>query len=187
MNKIVLNFATAGLLLAAGSCHAAGALSFSSEETVDSSPATVWKYVGDFNGFDLWHPQVRSSTVKGAGNKVGAVRTLKLSDGSELVEKLLKYNAAGTSYTYASLKSPFPIKNYVATISVSPAAEGKTLMKWSATFDAVNIDEDIATEMVAIALNGGLGKVVANFQKPGAPEGASTAGSDAASAAAAAP
>jgi mxaD protein len=79
MNKIVLNFATAGLLLAAGSCHAAGALSFSSEETVDSSPATVWKYVGDFNGFDLWHPQVRSSTVKGAGNKAGAVRTLKLS------------------------------------------------------------------------------------------------------------
>lgn len=186
MNKFVLNFATAGLLLAAGICHAAGALSFSSEETVDSSPATVWKYVGDFNGFDLWHPQVRSSTVNGASNKVGAVRTLKLSDGSELVEKLLKYNAAGTSYTYTSLKSPFPIKNYVATISVSPAAEGKTLMKWSATFDAVNIDEDIATEMVAIALNGGLGKVVANFQK-GAPEGASMPESEAAPAAAPAP
>ena len=39
-------------------------------------------------------------------------------------------------------------------------------MKWSATFDAVNIDADIATEMVAIALNGGLSKVVTNFQKP---------------------
>lgn len=175
MNKLVLQAATAGLLLAAGACHAAGSLSFSSEETVDSAPATVWKYVGDFNGFDLWHPQVRSSTVKGADNKVGAVRTLKLFDGSELVEKLLKYSAASTSYTYTSLKSPFPIKNYVATISVSPAADGKTLMKWSATFDAVNIDEDIATEMVAIALNGGLGKVVANFQKPAAsPEGAAT-------------
>ncbi|MBY0468285.1 MAG: SRPBCC family protein [Burkholderiaceae bacterium] len=182
MNKFVPHAATTGLLLIAGTCHAAGALSFSSEETVDSAPATVWKYVGDFNGFDLWHPQVRSSTVKGADNKVGAVRTLKLADGSELVEKLLKYNAASTSYTYTSLKSPFPIKNYVATISVSPAAGGKTLMKWSATFDAVNIDEDIATEMVAIALNGGLGKVVANFQKPAAPEGASTPTSAATSA-----
>lgn len=171
MNKFVLHAATTGLLLAAGVCHAAGALSFSSEETVDSAPATVWKYVGDFNALDLWHPQVRSSTVKGTDNKVGAVRTLKLSDGSELVEKLLKYSAADTSYTYASLKSPFPIKNYVATISLSPAPGGKTLMKWSATFDAVNIDEDIATEMVAIGLNGGLGKVVANFQKPAAPEG----------------
>lgn len=175
MNKFVRHAATAGLLLVAGVCHAAGALSFSSEETVDSAPATVWKYVGDFNGLDLWHPQVRSSTVKGAGNKVGTVRTLKLSDGSELVEKLLKYSGADTSYTYASLKSPFPIKNYVATISLSPAPGGKTLMKWSATFDAVNIDEDIATEMVAIGLNGGLSKVVANFQKPGEPEGTSAA------------
>ncbi len=173
MNNVLINFATAGLLLAAGSCHAAGALSFSSEETIDSSPATVWKYVGDFNGFDLWHPQVRSSTVKGADNKAGAIRTLKLSDGSELVEKLLKYSAAQTSYTYTSMKSPFPIKNYVATISLSPVADGKTLMKWSATFDAVNIDEDIATEMVAIALNGGVYKVLANFQKPGAADGAS--------------
>ena len=103
------------------------------------------------------------------------MRTLKLSDGSELVEKLLKYSGADTSYTYASLKSPFPIKNYVATISLSPAPGGKTLMKWSATFDAVNIDEDIATEMVAIGLNGGLSKVVANFQKPGEPEGTSAA------------
>ena len=176
MNKFVRHAATAGLLLAAGSGHAAGSLSFSSEETVDSSPATVWKYVGDFNGFDLWHPQVRNSTVKGAAtNKVGAVRTLKLSDGSELVEKLLKYSAANTSYTYTSLKSPFPIKNYVATISVSPAPVGKTRRKWSATFDEVNIDEDIATEMVAIALNGGLWKVVANFEKPAAPEDAPAA------------
>lgn len=172
MNKIVLNVATAALLLAAGLCHAAGALSFSSEETVDSSPATVWKYVGDFNGLDLWHPQVRSSTLKGASNKAGAVRTLKLADASEVVEKLLKYDAAGTSYTYTSLKSPFPIKNYVATISVSPAADGKTLLKWSASFDAVNIDEDIATEMVAIAMSGGLGKVVTNFQKSAAPDDA---------------
>ena len=174
MNKIVLNVATAGFLFVAASCQA-GALSFSSEETIDSSPATVWKYVGDFNGVDLWHPQVRQSTVKGASNKVGAVRTLKLADGSELVEKLLKYSATDTSYTYTSLKTPFPIKNYVATISLTPAADGKTLMKWSTTFDAVNIDEDIATEIVAIALAGGLGKVVTNFQKPGAAEDAAAA------------
>lgn len=184
MNKIALNLAGAALLLAVGQAHAAGALSFSSEETIDSAPATVWKYVGDFNNFDLWHPQVRSSTLKGADNKAGAVRTLKLADGSELVEKLLKYSASGSSYayTYTSLKSPFPIKNYEATISVSAAPGGKTLMKWSATFDAVNIDEDIATEMVAIALNGGLGKVVANFQKPGAAEGSTGEAAAAASA-----
>lgn len=169
MHPSILQFTAAGLLLAAGSCHADGALSFSREATVNSAPATVWKYVGDFNGTDLWHPAVRSSTLKGKSNKVGAVRTLKLSDGSELVDKLLKYNAAETTYTYANLKTPFPIKNFVGTISVTPAADGKTLMTWSSTFDAVGIDEDIATELVAIALDGGLAKVVANFQKPGDP------------------
>ena len=33
----------------------------------------------------------------------------------------------------------------------SPAADGKTLMKWSATFDAVNIDEKAVSDALARA------------------------------------
>jgi len=165
MNNVIRNVAAAGLLAASGLCHADGAISFSRDITIDRSPATVWKYVGDFNATDLWHPAVRNSSLKGNSTKPGAIRTLKLADGSELVEKLLAYNAAKGSYTYTTLKSPFPIKNYVSTISVSPTADGKTLMTWSATFDAVDVDEDIATEWVGVAFDGGLGKVATNFEK----------------------
>jgi hypothetical protein len=39
-------------------------------------------------------------------------------------------------------------------------------MKWSSLFEPnPGVDEDIATEVVAIALDGGLAKVVANFQR----------------------
>ena len=166
MNTTLRNAAVASLLAAvAGLSHAEGAISFSRDITIDRSPATVWKYVGDFNALDLWHPSVRNSTLKGNSTKPGAIRTLKLADGGELVEKLLAYNAAKSSYTYTTLKSPFPIKNYVSTISVSPTADGKTLMTWSATFDAVGVDEDIATERVGVAFDGGLGKVATNFEK----------------------
>lgn len=166
MNTTLRNAAVASLLAAvAGLSHAEGAISFSRDITIDRSPATVWKYVGDFNALDLWHPSVRNSTLKGNSTKPGAIRTLKLADGGELVEKLLAYSAAKSSYTYTTLKSPFPIKNYVSTISVSPTADGKTLMTWSATFDAVGVDEDIATEWVGVAFDGGLGKVATNFEK----------------------
>lgn len=170
MNTPLRTAAAAGLLMAvAGLCHAEGAISFSRDITIDRSPATVWKYVGDFNAVDLWHPSVKNSTLKGQSNKPGAVRTLKLTTDGEMVEKLLAYDAAKTSYTYTTLKSPFPIKNYVSTISVKPTADGKTLMTWSATFDAVDVDEDIATEWVGIAFDGGLGKVATNFEKAPAP------------------
>lgn len=166
MNTHIRNAAAAGLLMAmAGLGRAEGAISFSRDITIDRSPATVWKYVGDFNATDLWHPSVRNSTLKGRGTKPGAIRTLTLTGDSEMVEKLLAYDAAKTRYTYTTLKSPFPIKNYVSTLSVSPTADGKTLMTWSATFDAVGVDEDIATEWIGIAFDGGLGKVATHFEK----------------------
>lgn len=167
MNTPLRHAAAATLLMTlAGLCQAEGAISFSRDITIDRSPATVWKYVGDFNATDLWHPSVKHSTVKGKDNQPGAVRTLTLTNEGEIVEKLLAYNAAKSSYTYTTLKSPFPIKNFVSTISVSPTADGKTKMTWSATFDAVDVDEDIATEWVGVAFDGGLGKVATNFEKP---------------------
>lgn len=166
MNTLLRNAAAASLLMAVASAgHADGAISFSRDITIDRSPATVWKYVGDFNATDLWHPSVRNSTLKGSSTKPGAIRTLKLVGDGEMVEKLLAYDAAKTRYTYTTLKSPFPIKNYVSTLSVSPTADGKTLMTWSATFDAVGVDEDIATEWVGVAFDGGLGKVSTHFEK----------------------
>ncbi len=157
----------AGLLLAAA-CVLAAPVTFEREATIDSNPDTVWKFVGDFNSADIWHPSVLSSKLEGKTKSTapGAIRVLKLVGGAELVEKLVKYNAALKSYTFAGVRSPLPVKSYQSTISLVPAPDGKTIMKWSSSFEPnPGVDEDIATEVVAIALDGGLAKVVANFQR----------------------
>jgi mxaD protein len=156
-----------GLLLAAA-CVLAAPVAFEREATIDSNPDTVWKFVGDFNSVDIWHPSVLTSKLQGntKPTRPGAIRVLKLIGGAELVEKLVKYSATEKSYTFTGVKSPLPVKSYFMTISLTPTADGKTVMKWSSLFEPnPGVDEDIATEVVAIALDGGLAKVVANFQR----------------------
>lgn len=165
MKTTVLSFAAGAILLGASSAFAAGALSVTREVTVDSSPATVWKFVGGFNALDVWHPAVVNSSVKGSSTSVGATRVLTLGDGAKITEKLLSYSEAKTSYSYSILSGPLPVKNYVATISLSPTADGKTLMKWTSTFDAAGAPDAKATEVIGGVYDGGLAKVVANFKK----------------------
>jgi mxaD protein len=170
MKHLIRHFTVAAsLLMAAASACAVGAVSFEREVTIDSAPDTVWKFVGDFNSLDVWHPSVLSSTLEGKGKSkptaAGAVRVLKLVGGGELVEKLVKYNASQKSYTYAGVKGPLPVKNYLSTIALTPTPDGKTVMKWSSTFDPNGMDEDLVTEIVSIAFDGGLAKVVANFKR----------------------
>ena len=163
MNTMALKFTVAAALLAAGSSQAAGALSVTREVTVDSSPSTVWKLVGNFNALDVWHPAVTNSAMKGTGTQPGSTRVLTLGNGATILEKLVSYSAAKTSYSYAIVKSPLPVKNYVATITLVPLDDGKTQIKWTSTFDAAGVPDDQAREVIGGVYDGGLAKVVANF------------------------
>lgn len=165
MKTLALKLTAAGLLLATGSCFAAGALSVEREVTVDNSSATVWKLVGNFNALDVWHPAVIKSELNGNGTKVGTRRLLTLGDGATILESLLSYSAAKNSYSYAILKSPLPVANYKSTITLTPVDEGHTLMKWSSTFDANGASDEQATAVIGGIYDAGMAKVVANFKK----------------------
>lgn len=165
MKTPALKLTVASLLLAAGTCFAAGALSVSREVTVDNSPATVWKLVGNFDSLDVWHPAVTSSSLNGSGTKVGTRRLLTLSDGATIVESLVSYSAAKMSYSYTIIKGPFPVANYRSTLTLTPTAEGHTLMTWTSTFDAKGVPDEKATEIIGGVYDSGMAKVVANFKK----------------------
>ncbi|HOX67275.1 MAG: SRPBCC family protein [Rhizobacter sp.] len=165
MKTLALKVTVASLLLATGSCFAAGALSVSREVTVDNSQATVWKLVGNFNALDVWHPAVIKSELKGSATKVGARRLLTLGDGATILESLLTYNAAKTTYSYSIVKSPLPIANYKATITLTPVDETHTLMQWSSTFDANGVSDEQASTIIGGIYDAGMAKVVANFKK----------------------
>ena len=165
MNSVIRNcVATAALMLATNS-FAAGHLAVSREITVDRPAATVWKLVGEFNSLDVWLPPVLSSTYTGSATQPGAVRQLDLGNNASVTEKLLSYSPARHSYSYAFLKSPLPVKNYVATIELSETADGKTRMKWHSTFDADGAPDDKAKEAILGIYDAGLAKVAAIFNK----------------------
>ncbi|WP_309624663.1 SRPBCC family protein [Methylibium sp.] len=165
MNATIAKIAGTTLLALAGNCFAVGGLSVSREATIDSSPDTVWKLVGGFNALDVWHPAIKGSKLTGNGTRAGAMRLLDLGGGATVSEKLTAYNAAKHSYSYMLLKAPLPVKNYAATIVLSPTADGKTLMKWSSSFDAAGAPDDQVTEIIQGLYDAGLAKVVANFAK----------------------
>ena len=162
-----LKFAVASALLVVGSSHAAGTLSVTREVTIDSTPATVWKLVGNFNALDVWHPAVSKSELNGAGTKVGTRRTLTLADGKQmLVEQLTAYDAAKTSYSYTIVSGPLPVVNYKATISLNATPEGKTLLKWTSNFEApAGADDANAARAVEAIYDSGLAKLVNNFAR----------------------
>lgn len=165
MNALKLTVAAA--LLVAGSSHAAGTLSVTREVTIDSTPATVWKLVGNFNALDVWHPAVSKSELNGAGTKVGTRRLLTLADGNKtMIEQLTTYNAAKTSYSYTIVRSPLPVANYSGSITLNATPDGKTLVKWTSTFDAPEgSDTSYSTHAVEALYDSGLAKLVNNFAK----------------------
>jgi mxaD protein len=165
MNALKLTVATA--LLMVGSSHAAGTLSVTREVTIDSTPATVWKLVGNFNALDVWHPAISKSELKGAGTKVGARRMLTLADSNQtIIEQLTAYDNAKTSYSYTIVRSPLPVANYNGTITLNATPDGKTLLKWTSTFDAAEGgDSANATQAVGNLYDSGLAKLVNNFAK----------------------
>lgn len=165
LNTTLKSFAGAALLLASSLALAAGGLSVSREATIDTNPATAWKLIGNFNGLDLWHPAVASSTQKGSGSSAGTTRQLSLAGGGTIDEKLVAYSAAKRSLTYSITKSPLPVKNYVSTMSVTPTADGKSLVKWTSTFDASGADDAKAKEVIGGIYDAGLAKATSIFKK----------------------
>jgi mxaD protein len=165
MNSVIRNWGATVALTLATNGFAAGNLAVSREITLDRSPATVWKLVGEFNSLDVWLPPVLGSSFTGAATQPGAVRQLDLGNNVGVTEKLLAYSAAQHSYSYAFLKSPLPVKNYVATIELTETADGKTLMKWRSTFDADGAPDDKAKEAILGIYDAGLAKVAAIFSK----------------------
>jgi mxaD protein len=165
MNKRGLLGVCAWLLLAPSLAWSAGGIKVSRSATIDAAPQTVWKLVGGFDTLDVWHPAVVKSVVQGTDAGKGAVRTLTLGDGGVLTEPLVSHNAARMSYTYRITKSPLPIKNYTATISLAPAGDGKTTMTWSADFDANGKPDKEVAELMTGVYDAGLAKVVSIFKR----------------------
>ena len=142
----------AGLALAAGTASA-NAIEVKKHITAPGSPEKVWTIISDFCAIKDWHPVVADCVVSKEGDDT--IRTLTLKGGGSIKEKLT--DTDDTSYSYAIVESPLPVKNYQAKIGVEPdeRGENRTLITWEATFDANGAsDEDAAKKISDIFFAG---------------------------------
>lgn len=105
------------------------------------SADVVWQRIHEFGDLQSWLPGVTDCQVEGDG--VGAVRTVTVADGSQVVEELVAFEPAERQFSYRILQGPGVDKqaNFIATMSIAEANNG-CVVRWQADFDAVNAPEE---------------------------------------------
>ena len=104
---------------------------------IDRPADEVWAVIRPF-GHYAWAGVPSETVIEDgkAGDQVSAVRRVSLRDKT-IRQALLAHSDVDRSYTYALLDpSPFPVRDYVATIRVTPIVEhDMAFVEWWATFE----------------------------------------------------
>lgn len=102
------------------------------KEGLPASAEAVWQLIRDFHDISAWASSGRILDANGDG--VGAVRRVQTPLGLA-VERCEMHDEQGCQFSYALLESPWPLKNYVATVKVSPASESQCNIEWSSQYN----------------------------------------------------
>lgn len=141
-----LMLATGALAVGAGAASAASLVSAKKleinvdETKTEAERKALWEKVGGWCAIKEWHPAIAACEESKEGDDT--FRTLTLKDGGKIKEKLVDTGA--TSYRYAIIDSPLPVKNYEAQFSVTPDDDDldEINVSWSATYDPADGKED---------------------------------------------
>ena len=107
-------------------------------ETIEiaAPPAKVWAVVGDFQDMG-WLPGVVKTEGEGGVTPEIAKRRLFLAGGGVIDERLVQYDDAAMSLRYIIEHVDFavlPVGNLSATLKVSPAPSGGSVVEWKSRF-----------------------------------------------------
>src|SRR5262245_49413321 len=121
----------------------------------------VWQLICGFNSLPDWSPNIpRSETTEG-----GRVRHLATSNGETIVERLEKFDNAAPPPPKKIVQAPFPITDYLATISVHDKAGGSgCLVDLSGTFIANDVSDSEASKLVQGIFEDGLKALAAKLE-----------------------
>jgi len=126
------------------------------QDQVNASVDQVWQLVADFGGIGKWIDQSLVKSCEADGNNVGAMRTIVLTDGGIVKERLEALEPDARRFTYAIIgDSPIPVDNYSATVKLTAAGDG-TLIDWVSTFEPRGVSQAEAEEIVTGIYTGGI-------------------------------
>ncbi|MGZ2747486.1 SRPBCC family protein [Burkholderia stagnalis] len=126
---------------------------------VSASADTVWQLIGGFGSLPDWLSYIPSSEL----SEGGRVRSLANPDGDAIVERLVAFDDAARSYTYAILEAPFPVVNYRSTLRVRENGESAATVEWSGTFTPNGATDDAASRLFRGIYEDGLAELAKRF------------------------
>jgi Polyketide cyclase / dehydrase and lipid transport len=98
----------------------------------------LWNLIGDFGDTGKWSGRPPEACVQ-SGDGIGALRTLTVADGRQIVDRL---DAVGERfYSYSVVTSPLPISSYRATMAVQPLDSQSSEFTWSGEFEPVGLSD----------------------------------------------
>lgn len=102
----------------------------------DHDADTVWHTVGSFKRYE-WGSGVEPGVIEDerADNEVGSIRAFRYYGGPTR-QRLTAHRSAERTYGWESVEPYEDIRHYVQIIEVTPSDDGRSLMTWSAEFDA---------------------------------------------------
>jgi uncharacterized protein YndB with AHSA1/START domain len=118
---------------------------------IDAPADRVWAVLRDFNGLPKWHPLIRDSRIENdaPADRVGCIRNFNLKDGGNIREQLLTLSDFDFTCTYSILESPMGVRNYIATLKLTPVTDGdRSFVEWTAEFDCPPERESALAEQI---------------------------------------
>lgn len=116
------------------------------KEKVTASADDVWRVLSDFGGIEPTE-MIAGCTVEGDG--VGAVRTITLKGGGEIVERLESLDDSARVFRYAIINEcPLPVQNYSATVAIRDAGASAAEVDWTGNFEPSGAPEEQVVALV---------------------------------------
>ncbi len=131
---------------------------------IPASPDQVWQLIGGFDSLPDWLPSIPKSEL----SEGGRVRHLTNPNGETIVERLVAFDDAARSYSYAILRAPFPVTGYLSTLRVQETDDGKgSRVEWSGQFTLNGVSDQEASRLFQGIYEDGLKALAGHFASEG--------------------
>ena len=139
------------------------------DHEIDVPVGAAWPVFANFAGFAEWNAM--PITLQIAGDGVGMTRTMDIPEIGRISERLDRRDDANMTLAYSLVEgTPLGMVEYRAEVTLSAAAQDRTLIQWRGEFSGA---EDADLEAMAANLTGSyqgmsqaLGSFVAGLQEP---------------------
>jgi hypothetical protein len=113
-------------------------------KSINVPAAKVWEKVSSFRGIENFSP-IERSEVEGDG--AGATRTCYMPDGAEINEVLNEVDLNNMQIQYRITEGPFPVTDYLSTVTVSSIDGSSCTVSWGAQFDVATENEEAMKDL----------------------------------------